>query len=113
MQNQTLIKGCLSPIVLKLLEENGKMYGYEITQRVKELTANEMQITEGALYPMLHKLEAEGVLATESVKVDGRTRKYYKITPNGQADVAERVSELQSFVEQLQQILNPRTPAIV
>ena len=38
------------------------MYGYEITQKVKELTKNKIQITEGALYPLLHKLEAEGIV---------------------------------------------------
>ncbi len=46
-----LIKGTLKTIVLKLLADNKKMYGYEITQKVKELTGDKIQITEGALYP--------------------------------------------------------------
>ena len=51
-----LIKGTLKTIVLKQLENNKRMYGYEITQRVKELTFDRIQITEGALYPILHAL---------------------------------------------------------
>ena len=63
MGNQKLYKGSLQTIILKLLETNDKMYGYEITQHVKALTNGELKITEGALYPALHKLEAEGLLA--------------------------------------------------
>ena len=62
MSNSKLYKGSLSTIILKLLAENNKMYGYEMTQRVKELTQGELTITEGALYPALHKLEADGFL---------------------------------------------------
>jgi DNA-binding PadR family transcriptional regulator len=80
MKNSQLYKGSLTTIVMKLLEENGRMYGYEITQKVKDMTKGELKITEGALYPALHKLEAEGVLEVEVEKVDNRLRKYYKLT---------------------------------
>ena len=56
MSNSKLYKGSLSTIILKLLSKEDKMYGYEITQRVKELTKGELKITEGALYHALHKL---------------------------------------------------------
>ena len=46
MGNQKLYKGSLQTIILKLLESNDKMYGYEITQKVKELTKGELKITE-------------------------------------------------------------------
>ncbi|MGB5393843.1 MAG: PadR family transcriptional regulator, partial [Lutimonas sp.] len=80
---QKLVKGSLQTIVLKLLSENDKMYGYEITQKVKELTKDKIQITEGALYPALHKLEAEGFLDVEIVNIGNRMRKYYKLTEQG------------------------------
>ena len=80
MKNSQLYKGSLNTIIMKLLEENGKMYGYEITQKVKAITLGELNITEGALYPALHKLEAEGLLDVEVEKVDNRLRKYYKLT---------------------------------
>ncbi|NQY05172.1 MAG: PadR family transcriptional regulator [Flavobacteriaceae bacterium] len=79
MSNSKLYKGSLNSILLKLLSENDKMYGYEITQKVKELTKGQLSITEGALYPALHKLENHGFLDVEVCKVDNRVRKYYKI----------------------------------
>lgn len=107
MSNNNLIKGSLQTIILKLLEENEKMYGYEITQKVKELTAGEIKITEGALYPALHKLEAEGLLSTEIQQVDNRVRKYYSLTKTGEKEVTAKMSEMQSFVQNLQRILEP------
>ena len=58
MSTNPLLKGSLQTIILKLLEDNDQMYGYEITQKVKEVSEGEIMLTEGALYPALHKLEA-------------------------------------------------------
>src|ERR1700752_3983573 len=80
MYSSELIKGTLKTIVLKLLAENKRMYGYEITQRVKDLTGNKIQITEGALYPTLHSLEADGILITEIEYIGKRVRKYYSLS---------------------------------
>ena len=107
MSNTGLYKGSLTTIILKLLNESDRMYGYEITQRVKELTKGKLKITEGALYPSLHKLEAEGILAVEVVKVDNRLRKYYKLTEKGTKETAIKLSELEEFIETLQGIINP------
>lgn len=99
------IKGTLRIIVLKLLAENSRMYGYEITQRVKELTNNEIELTFGALYPTLHKLEAEGLLTSKSVLVDGRARKYYALNRTGQKTSSYEVSEYFAFSKALSLIL--------
>jgi PadR family transcriptional regulator, regulatory protein PadR len=107
MSNNNLIKGSLQTIILKLLEDNERMYGYEITQKVKEMTEGEIKITEGALYPALHKLEAEGMLTTEIEQVDNRVRKYYSLTKEGQKEVSSKMSELHGFVNNLQRLLNP------
>jgi DNA-binding PadR family transcriptional regulator len=106
-----LIKGTLKTIVLKLLSDNKKMYGYEITQRVKELTSEKIQLTEGALYPTLHALEAEGLLTTEVEYIGKRVRKYYRLSPAGKAKTKERVSELTEFMETMRILLDikPRT----
>ena len=108
MGNQKLFKGSLQTIILKLLESNAKMYGYEITQKVKELTKGELQITEGALYPALHKLEADGLLDVEVAKVGNRLRKYYKLTENGTTETANRLEEMQEFLKTMQQLVNPK-----
>ncbi|MDN3205792.1 PadR family transcriptional regulator [Algoriphagus sediminis] len=107
MSNNNLIKGSLQTIILKLLEEKDRMYGYEITQKVKELTAGEIKITEGALYPALHKMEAEGLLTTEIQQVDNRVRKYYSLTKSGKAEMSSKMNELHAFIDNLHRILNP------
>lgn len=108
MGNQKLYKGSLQTIILKLLGENDKMYGYEITQRVKELTKGELKITEGALYPALHKLEADGLLDVEVEKVDNRLRKYYKLTEQGTKETVNKLAEMQEFLKTMQHLVNPK-----
>ncbi len=107
MKNDQLYKGSLQPIILKLLRENKKMYGYEITQKVREMTKNELVITEGALYPALHKLEAEGLLESEHVNIGNRIRKYYKLTEKGSQETVNRMAEMQQFLDTIAQIFAP------
>ena len=108
MKNSQLYKGSLNTIIMKLLEENDRMYGYEITQKVKEITKGELNITEGALYPALHKLEAEGLLEVEVERVDNRLRKYYKLTEKGTTETVNRLAELEEFIKNMQTIVNPK-----
>lgn len=108
MANQKLYKGSLQTIILKLLEEQDKMYGYEITQKVKAITKGELKITEGALYPALHKLEAQGLLDVEIVSIGNRMRKYYKLTEQGTKETVNRLAELEEFIKTMQTIVNPK-----
>jgi len=108
MGNSKLYKGSLITIILKLLKEHDKMYGYEITQKVKELTKGELKITEGALYPSLHKLEADGLLDVEVAKVDNRLRKYYKLTEKGTKETVSKLAELENYIRTMQALVNPK-----
>lgn len=105
MHSSELLKGTLQTIILKLLKDQGKMYGYEITQRVKDLSAGRLALTEGALYPTLHKLEAEGLLMTEVVTLGKRVRKYYTLTTAGKATARERVTEFVDFIKTMSNVL--------
>jgi DNA-binding PadR family transcriptional regulator len=105
MHSPELLKGTLQTIVLKVLKDHGKMYGYEITQRVKELSDDRIFLTEGALYPTLHKLEAEKILKTETVMMGKRVRKYYALTPEGRSLAKERVSEFVDFIKTMSNVL--------
>lgn len=100
-----LLKGTLQTIVLKILKDHGKTYGYEITQRVKELSEGSIILTEGALYPTLHRLEAEGLLKTEKVMMGKRVRKYYILTPTGKSEAKERVTEFVDFIKTMSTVL--------
>lgn len=102
-----LFKGTIKTIVLKLLSDQGKMYGYEICQKVKELSDGELMLTEGALYPMLHKMEAEGLLKIEKVNIGKRVRKYYKLTRTGKKEFGLKIEEFNNFIQTMKLILNP------
>lgn len=104
-----LLKGTLKTIVLKLLADNKRMYGYEITQKVKELTLDKIQITEGALYPTLHALENDGLVTTESEFIGKRVRKYYALSPTGKTKTKEKVSELADFMDTMKFLLDIKT----
>ena len=108
MANQNLYKGSLQTIILKLLSENEKMYGYEITQKVKEITKGKLTITEGALYPTLHKLEAQGLLSVEVKEVANRLRKYYKLTESGIEETNLKLIELENFIQTITTLINPK-----
>lgn len=111
------LRGTLKTIILKLLSEQktdptgrassrqGRMYGYEITQAVKERTHGEITLTFGALYPVLHKLEQEGLLTTETEEVEGRLRKYYALTPQGTQAAAQKVSDFERFMDTMRTLL--------
>jgi PadR family transcriptional regulator PadR len=101
-----MLKGSLQTIILKLLKENNKMYGYEITQKVRDITKGEIILTEGAMYPSLHKMEAEGILSTSTEMVDNRVRKYYALTQQGHIEVESKMTEAKSFILNLQLLLN-------
>lgn len=107
MISKDLLKGSLKSIILKLLAENEKMYGYEITQRVSDLSAGKIKLTYGALYPILHKLENDGIVTTESEVVNNRNRIYYFLTPKGTSFAAEKIKELEEFIETIEILLKP------
>jgi len=108
MQKNELYKGSLSTIVLKLLNDNDKMYGYQITREVEKLTSGELKITEGALYPTLHKLEAKGLLSIEIKKVNNRSRKYYSLTENGKKETICLMNEMKTFLQNMDVLLSPK-----
>ena len=105
MHSPELLKGTLQTIVLKVLKDNGKMYGYEITQLVKDLSDGRIVLTEGALYPTLHRLESEGLLKTEVMSIGKRVRKYYTLTPDGKAIAKDRVFEFVDFIRTMSTVL--------
>ncbi|HPS83816.1 MAG TPA: PadR family transcriptional regulator [Bacteroidales bacterium] len=103
-----LLKGSLKSIVLKMLADQKRMYGYEITQRVEELSEGKIKLTFGALYPILHKLETDGLVKTESEIVNNRNRIYYSLTKTGQSTAKEKVKELEDFINTLRTMINPK-----
>ncbi len=94
--NKDLIAASSTPIVLAILAE-ADSYGYAILKRVRELSGGRMEWTDGMLYPVLHRLERLGYIeAYWQVAESGRRRKYYRITREGRAQLAEERRQWQA-----------------
>jgi DNA-binding PadR family transcriptional regulator len=91
MISKDLVAASSRPLVLSILAE-GESYGYEITRKVRELSEGVLEWTDGMLYPVLHRLERQGLIVAEWKESEtGRERKYYRLSPKGkQALEAER-----------------------
>jgi PadR family transcriptional regulator, regulatory protein PadR len=93
--NKDLIAASSTPLILAILAQEDS-YGYAIIQRVRELSRGQIEWTDGMLYPVLHRLERLGyVEARWQVAESGRRRKYYRITAQGQAQLAEERKQWQ------------------
>jgi DNA-binding PadR family transcriptional regulator len=101
-----LIKGTIRTIVLSLLAENKRMYGYEIMQEIDARTHGKIRLKMGSLYPILHKLEAEGLIYSESEHVGKRIRKYYLLTTGGKKEKEKKVTELKEFLSTIDSIID-------
>ena len=102
--NKDLIAASSTPIVLAILAE-GDSYGYAIIKRVRELSGGRMLWTDGMLYPVLHRLERLGyVEARWEAAETGRRRKYYRITREGRARLAEERRQWQAVDATLREI---------
>lgn len=101
-----LIKGTIRTVVLSLLAENKRMYGYELMQAIDTKTQGKIKLQMGSLYPILHKLEAEGLIYSESEYVGKRIRKYYLLTAGGEQEKEQKVHELKEFLTTIHSIID-------
>lgn len=100
--NRDLIAASSNPMVLAILAEEDS-YGYAIIQRVRQLSGGRMEWTDGMLYPVLHRLERLGLVEAHwEVAESGRRRKYYRITSQGQARLADEREQWQAVNSTLQ-----------
>ena len=85
-----LVAASAVPLVLSILEE-GEGYGYAILGRVRELSGGRMEWADGMLYPVLHRLEAQGLVRSRWGESEvGRRRRYYALTADGRRALAEQ-----------------------
>jgi DNA-binding PadR family transcriptional regulator len=96
-----LVAAAATPMVLGILAQ-GESYGYAILKQVSELSGGELEWTEGLLYPLLHRLERLGhVESAWQVPAEGRRRKYYRITDQGRAELAEQRRQWSTVIDAL------------
>jgi len=90
-----LVAASATPLVLAILAE-ADSYGYAILKRVTQLSGGHLHWTDGMLYPVLHRLERQGLVASKwSASENGRRRKYYRITKGGRSQLAAQRQQWQ------------------
>ena len=88
----------LDAIVLAVVaQEDVGTYGYKITQDVRQI----LDISESTLYPVLRRLQKEGDLSVYDAPFNGRNRRYYQITPAGQALLAQYRQEWDAYTQKI------------
>jgi transcriptional regulator len=104
-QSLELLKGTLDIVILKTLEV-GPHHGYGISRHVRELTADDFSIDEGALYPALRRLEKRGYVEAEwGVSDTGREAKFYTLTSAGRAELRSGLVTWGRYVEAMARVL--------
>ena len=108
--DKDLVAAMATPLVLAILVE-GKSYGYAILKRVRELSAGDLEWTDGMLYPLLHRLERLGYINSEWGSSDeGRRRRYYQATESGRAQLAEQRKQWETATRTLGGFWNLAVP---
>lgn len=104
-----LIQGTLNVLILKTLSW-GPMNGYAVAQWVRQATAGEIELEEGALYPALHRMEHRGWIAAEwGVSENNRRAKYYRLTPLGRRALRARTEGWERLVNAVGKVLYAET----
>jgi PadR family transcriptional regulator PadR len=102
--DKDLVAAAATPLVLAILAE-GESYGYAILKRVRALSGGELEWTDGMLYPLLHRLDRLGHVTTEwRTSPEGRRRKYYMVTDNGRAALADQRQQWETITRALNDV---------
>jgi PadR family transcriptional regulator, regulatory protein PadR len=100
-----LLQGTLDLLVLRTLQ-GGAMHGWDIAQRIQQLSQDVLQVNQGSLYPALHRLEAQDLISSEwGESENNRRAKFYKLTAAGRRRLAAEAKEWERFTWAVEQVL--------
>jgi PadR family transcriptional regulator, regulatory protein PadR len=97
------LKGHLDGLVLATLRD-GPAHGYAVIEALRERSEGAFDLAEGTVYPVLHRLEAEGLLSSAWSETAGRRRRVYRLTRRGRAVVAQRREEWRRFARAVEAV---------
>lgn len=101
-----LLQGTLDLLILKTLQHKNN-HGWGISQMIGLQSREMLNIKEGSLYPALHRLERQGLIASEwGTSENNRRAKFYKITNAGKAQFEEETSHWEHFVQAVSLVLS-------
>jgi len=91
-----LLEGNLEAVLMAIIAD-GPTYGYAIVAEVERRTDGRLRIRQNALYPALHRLERQELIAGEWREAQGRRRRYYRLTSRGKREVARKIARWREF----------------
>jgi PadR family transcriptional regulator, regulatory protein PadR len=103
--NPPFMSGVPELLILGLLKARDEMYGYEIVAAIERATGGVVSLKEGVVYPLLHALEANGLLKTQRRPAGGRTRVYYALTSKGVRRLFDLTDEWQRLGSAMTRVL--------
>ncbi len=108
MISKTLMAASTRPIILAILSR-GKDYGYNIIQRVKNISGGSIEWSDGMLYPVMQRMELDRLISSEWISVDGgRPRHYYRITDDGRQALEAELSSWQKILNTMIHFSQPQ-----
>ena len=108
MPSKELVAASARPVILAILAR-GESYGYAIIQEVRHLSGGEWEWTEGMLYPVLHRLQREGLIQSRWVaSPQGRRRRYYRLRQGGSRALKEESRQWMLANSMLARLLEPK-----
>jgi transcriptional regulator len=106
-----MLQGTLDLLILHALS-HGSMHGWGISQRIRELSRDVLQVNQGSLYPALHRLEYRGLIEAEwGTSENNRRAKIYSMTPKGDGSLGLERRDWQRFVQAMQWVLESASPS--
>jgi len=107
MISKALVAASTKPMIFSILT-GGENYGYQIIQKVKELSGGKLEWSDGMLYPVLHRLEKDGFIRSKwKMSNGGRLRKYYMLTEKGREELEKERKQWLSVHEALSKLWKP------
>jgi DNA-binding PadR family transcriptional regulator len=103
-----LIRGNTDSLLLFLIGEHGRSYGYELIREIQRRSRGYFRFREGTVYPALRRLETDGLLTGEWRRTDsGQERRYYSLTAKGRALLRRKLAMWRSFTSAMALVLRP------
>lgn len=104
-----MLDGNVETMLLAILEV-GPSYGYAIVRELNERASGLLQMGEGTIYPVLHRLEEKDLISSKWRTAEtGRERKYYHLTVRGKRALAENLEQWRGLSRAMERILEPAT----
>lgn len=107
--NPDFLNGVPELLMLRLLSRQ-PMYGYQLVQSIKSASGNQLEFGEGSIYPILHRLEADGCLTSREKTVSGRSRVVYRTTKKGEKRLISSEQTWEQVVSAIRKVLETEQP---